>query len=88
MGEIKILKCQECGFVWYLNQGVGMSATYLHCDKCGDQHVVDYPIAKPEQVPEMKCECGGTYGMELNFPLVCQECGNGKIDVNDVGLWD
>ncbi len=88
MGYIKQLKCQNCSFHWHLNQGVGMSATYLYCNKCGDQQVVDYPIAKQELVPEMKCKCGGTYEMDLNFPFVCPQCKSNQIEVNDAGFWD
>lgn len=88
MGEIKILKCQECGTVWYLNQGVGMSATYLHCDKCGDQHVLDYPVIEPEQVPKINCECGGTYGIDLNYRFKCPGCETYNIEVDNAGFWD
>lgn len=65
--------CNECGERFDVNEGSGMIAVPLHCDRCGKEWWWEFgaggPKGKPEPPP---CACGGTFTM--SSPPRCPNC--------------
>jgi hypothetical protein len=66
--------CNECGHRFEVNEGSGMAAMPLHCNRCGAEWWWEFGPGGPmdEKVPVKKCRCGGTF-TEASSPR-CPKC--------------
>jgi DNA-directed RNA polymerase subunit RPC12/RpoP len=87
MGKIRKYICQDCGNSWERMEGIGMLSIIYHCDKCGDQKMVEATSDYKEELGN--CQCGGTYKLET-MAAKCPECNSMNTSPEDdvVALWD
>lgn len=74
MGEGYGAICNECGTSFEVNDGVGMTAIPLHCDRYGKEWWWEFtskiPLGETPHPPT--CECGGTFRSDA--PARCPSC--------------
>lgn len=75
MGKSYGAICHVCDTHFEVNEGSGMIAMPLHCDRCGREWWWEFgpqgPVGEPEAPP---CVCGGLFTEEAS-PR-CPKCGS------------
>lgn len=78
MGYTYGVICKQCDEHFEVNDGSGMIAMPLHCDRCGKEWWWEFgpggPIGEPDPLP---CECGGSYTDDS--PPRCPNCRSADL---------
>ena len=67
--------CKACDSRFEVNEGSGMIAMPLHCDRCGKEWWWEFGSWGPSSEPNAPaCQCGGRFTEDS--PARCPQCGS------------
>lgn len=77
--------CSECDTRFEVNEGSGMIAMPLHCDRCGKEWWWEFGPGGPIREPDPPaCGCEGRFTMDA--PPRCPNCWSKDLRRNPDGL--
>jgi ribosomal protein L37AE/L43A len=79
MEDEKTYKCNTCGYIWKRREGYGFDIAYYHCDRCGEERIVNayYSVPGEKEPSKIPCICGGYY--KLNGRPICPHCKSKEV---------
>lgn len=85
MGRGYLAICKECDTRFEVNEGSGMVAMPLHCNKCGKEWWWNFgpggPFGKKPEPPS--CDCGGRF--TKSAPPRCPSCRSPELEYDPGG---